>query len=91
MKKIARGPLMDMSRTSSESHDRDGLDGAVLARNTIISFVGQAISLAVGFLTIPYVIRYLETTRFGILSIVWIVFGYFGMLEMGLGRTRTTR
>lgn len=78
-----------MSKTSSESRVAGGLDGAVLAKNTIINFVGLAIPLAAGFLTIPYVIRYLGTTRFGILSIVWIVFGYFGMFELGLGRTTT--
>jgi O-antigen/teichoic acid export membrane protein len=68
---------------------QEGVHGAALARNTIINFSGLAIPLAVGFLTIPYVIRYLGTTRFGILSIVWIVFGYFGMFELGLGRTTT--
>ncbi len=89
LKKIFRRPLIDMPPISSESHVRDELAGAVLARNTIINFIGLAIPLAAGFLTIPYVIRYLGTTRFGILSIVWVVFGYFGMFELGLGRTTT--
>ncbi len=78
-----------MSRKSTESRVKDGLGSAMLARNTIFNFSGLAIPFAVAFVTIPYVIRSLGTTRFGILSIVWIVFGYFGMFELGLGRTTT--
>ena len=78
-----------MSSGLSDARPRAGTGGAALARNTALNFAGLAVPLAVGFLTIPFVIRYLGTTRFGILSIVWIVFGYFGMFELGLGRTTT--
>lgn len=65
------------------------LHGAVLAKNTIINFIGMALPLAAGFVAMPFVIRWLGTTRFGILSIVWIIFGYFGIFDLGLGRTTT--
>ncbi len=63
--------------------------GAVLARNTALNFVGLALPLLVGFLTIPVVVHRLGTDRFGILSIVWVVVGYFGFFDLGLGRATT--
>jgi O-antigen/teichoic acid export membrane protein len=65
------------------------LHGTVLAKNTIINFIGMALPLVAGFVAMPFVIRWLGTTRFGILSIVWIIFGYFGIFDLGLGRTTT--
>ncbi len=89
MRKIRSSSLKNMPRKAPDPGVKDGFGSAMLARNTIINFAGLAVPFAVGFLTIPLVIRYLGTTRFGILSIVWIVFGYFGMFELGLGRTTT--
>jgi O-antigen/teichoic acid export membrane protein len=60
-----------------------------LFRNTVINFLGLVAPLAVGFLTIPLVVRALGTRRFGILALVWVVFGYFGLFDLGLGRTAT--
>ncbi len=65
------------------------LHSAALVKNTIINFVGMALPLVAGFVTMPFVIRGLGTTRFGVLSIVWVVFGYFGIFDLGLGRTTT--
>jgi O-antigen/teichoic acid export membrane protein len=63
--------------------------GSVLARNTAWNFLGLALPLLVGFLTIPVVIRRLGTDRFGVLSLVWVVVGYFGFFDLGLGRATT--
>ncbi|HSA96484.1 MAG TPA: flippase, partial [Acidobacteriota bacterium] len=60
-----------------------------LFRNTVLNFLGLVIPLAVGFVTIPLVVRALGNDRFGILSLVWVVFGYFGLFDLGLGRTTT--
>ena len=61
----------------------------VLFRNTVLNFFGLVVPLAVGFLTIPMVVRALGTQRFGILALVWVAFGYFGLFDLGLGRTAT--
>jgi O-antigen/teichoic acid export membrane protein len=63
--------------------------GSVLARNTVLNFFGLALPLLVGFITIPVVIQRLGTDRFGILSIIWVVVGYFGFFDLGLGRATT--
>lgn len=61
----------------------------VLFRNTILNLIGLVIPLLVGFVTIPLVVRGLGNDRFGVLTLVWVVFGYFGMFDLGLGRTTT--
>ncbi len=61
----------------------------LIARNTVLNLVGLVVPLAVGFVTIPMVVRALGNERFGILALVWVVFGYFGLFDLGLGRTTT--
>lgn len=60
-----------------------------LFRNTVLNLLGLVVPLAVGFVTIPLVVRALGNERFGILALVWVVFGYFGLFDLGLGRTTT--
>ncbi|MBS1226708.1 MAG: rane protein involved in the export of O-antigen and teichoic acid [Candidatus Aminicenantes bacterium] len=62
---------------------------SLIVRNTALNFFGLVVPLAVGFVTIPMVVRALGNERFGILALVWIVFGYFGLFDLGLGRTTT--
>jgi O-antigen/teichoic acid export membrane protein len=63
--------------------------GSQLIRNTIWNFVGLALPLLIGVVTLPLIIRSLGTDRFGILSLAWIVIGYFGFIDLGLGRATT--
>ena len=62
---------------------------ARLVRNTALNLAGLAVPLGVGFFSIPLVVRALGNDRFGILALVWVVFGYFGLFDLGLGRTTT--
>jgi len=65
------------------------ISGGLIARNTLINLIGQAIPLLVGVLTIPYVVHGLGTDRFGLLSLAWVVLGYFTIFDLGLGRATT--
>ena len=65
------------------------LRGTLLARNTALNLVGQVIPLLVGLAAIPYIVRGLGTDGFGILSIAWVLLGYFSLFDMGLGRATT--
>lgn len=60
-----------------------------MARNTLWNFVGHALPLVVGIATIPFLIRALGTERFGVLTLAWVVIGYFGLFDFGLGRALT--
>lgn len=61
----------------------------LLARNTLVNFLGQGIPLFFALLAIPFVIEGLGTDRYGVLTIVWVVIGYFGLFDMGIGRATT--
>lgn len=63
--------------------------GSLLARNTLLNLIGQAVPLLVGVVTIPFIIRGLGTERFGLLSLAWMVLGYFAVFDLGLGRATT--
>lgn len=63
--------------------------GRALARHTAYNVIGQALPLAVGLAAIPVAARYLGDVRFGVLGLVWALMGYFGLLDLGLGRATT--
>lgn len=60
------------------------ISGELLARNTLFNFIGQAIPLLVGVITIPFIIRGLGMERFGVLSLAWVIVGYFSLFDLGL-------
>lgn len=63
--------------------------GGLLARNTVISIVGQGVPLLVAVFTIPLLISGLGTDRYGVLTLAWMVVGYFSLFDLGLGRALT--
>jgi O-antigen/teichoic acid export membrane protein len=65
------------------------ITGRLLTRNWALNLVGQTVALLVALPTIPYTVRGLGPERFGILSIAWVLLGYFGLFDLGLGRATT--
>ena len=63
--------------------------GRLLARNTIWNILGQIVPMVVGVATIPIIIRGLGVERFGVLSLAWVVVGYFSLFDLGIGRALT--
>ena len=63
--------------------------GRLLARNTIWNLLGQLLPMAVGVVAIPPLVRSLGIDRFGVLSLAWIVIGYFSLFDLGMGRALT--
>ena len=57
-----------------------------LKRNTLINLLGALAPMLVSLLTLPPYLRVIGEVRFGVLTLVWIVFGYFLIFDMGLGR-----
>lgn len=45
--------------------------------------------MAVALFAIPLLIKGLGTERFGLLSLVWMLVGYFGVFDLGLGQALT--
>src|SRR3990172_7832488 len=60
-----------------------------LTRNVGLNLAGQSIPIVIGILTIPYLIKGLGVEGFGVLSIAWMLLGYFTLFDLGLGRATT--
>lgn len=60
-----------------------------LVRNTFLNLLGNVLPLIAAILVMPHLIRELGADRFGVLSLIWIVIGYFGMFDLGIGRAAT--
>lgn len=63
--------------------------GRQLARNSLYNYIGLLAPLVVGFVSVPVLIAQLGTDRFGLLSLAWMVVGYFNIFDMGIGRATT--
>ncbi len=62
-----------------------------IKRNTIWNLAGAGVPLIFASFCIPFVIGRIGVERFGVLTIVWVLIGYFSLFDFGLGRALTQR
>lgn len=60
--------------------------GTAISRNTFWNLLGASAPILIALITIPVLIGVLGTQRFGVLALAWVVLGYFGLFDLGLGR-----
>ena len=60
-----------------------------LTRNVSWNLVGTVLPMLVAVVAIPPLIRELGAARFGVLTLAWMVVGYFSLFDLGLGRAMT--
>lgn len=65
------------------------ISGNLLLKNSAYNFAGSVAPLFVALFTIPFLIKGLGEEKFGILSLAWVVIGYFSLFDFGIGRTLT--
>lgn len=60
--------------------------GSRVIRNTLWNLVGLVAPLLAAVYAIPVLIREAGVDRLGVLSLAWLVIGYFGLFDLGLAR-----
>jgi O-antigen/teichoic acid export membrane protein len=63
--------------------------GNSIAKNTLFNLLGNVIPIIFAVAFIPPLINGLGTERFGILSLAWMIVGYFSFFDFGIGRGLT--
>ncbi len=62
-----------------------------IAKHSFLNLAGQILPMIVGLVSIPLLIKNVGLERFGILTIVWAVIGYFSLFDFGLSRVVTAK
>ena len=60
-----------------------------LKTSFIVNLLGPTVRLGVAIVTVPIYLRHVGDARYGVISIGWVLLGYFGFLDLGLSRAAT--
>lgn len=60
-----------------------------VARHSLLNLLGQGAPLIAAIFAMPILIAALGIDRFGVLTLAWVVIGYFSLFDFGIGRALT--
>jgi O-antigen/teichoic acid export membrane protein len=63
--------------------------GSRLARNTAYNLLGLLVPVAAAVVSVPVLLGELGRERFGVLALAYVLVGYLGLFDAGLGRALT--
>ncbi len=67
------------------------MSASQLSRHFAYNVLGVVLPVAITIFTTPIYLRTIGPERYGVLALLWIVVGYFGLLDLGLSRASANR
>ena len=61
----------------------------LITRNAPLVVLGEVVPLAAAVVAMPLLLSRLGVDRLGVLSLAWVVIGYFSLFDLGIGRATT--
>jgi O-antigen/teichoic acid export membrane protein len=80
---------MEVKQTLSDQAQKPVRPRSGVVLNSVWNFAGQIAPLLLAAFAIPVLIHRLGVDRYGVLTLVWILVGYFSLFDFGLGRAIT--
>lgn len=65
------------------------ISSRLLVRNAVLNLIGNGTPMLFALIAIPNLISKLGVERFGVLTLVWVITGYFSIFDLGLSRAMT--